>query len=139
MTTQFQFSHSTPRTPCRKRRAVPESRDIHYACQRCTNCCRWPGVVRVDENEITRIAAHVRMGEEEFIARHTRLRPDRCGLSLLEKADASCEWLDGRDCRLQAVKPAQCRAFPNEWNFPGWREKCEAVPSLVRREHPADG
>ena len=111
---------------------MPETHEIHYTCQRCTNCCRWPGVVRVDENEITRIAAHVGMAEDEFIARHTRLRPDRRGLSLLEKSDASCEWLDGRDCRLQSVKPAQCRAFPNEWNFPGWREKCEAVPSLRR-------
>ena len=111
---------------------MPETHEIHYTCQRCTNCCRWPGVVRVDENEITRIAAHVGMAEDEFIARHTRLRPDRRGLSLLEKSDASCEWLDGRDCRLQSVKPAQCRAFPNEWNFPGWREKCEAVPSLKR-------
>jgi Fe-S-cluster containining protein len=46
----------------------------------------------------------------------------------LEKADASCEWLEGRDCRLQSVKPAQCRAFPNDWNFPGWRQVCEAVP-----------
>lgn len=111
---------------------VPGEFAIHYTCQRCSNCCRWPGVVRVDESEIARIAAHVGMAGEEFIARHTRLRPDRRGLSLLEKPDASCEWLDGRDCRLQAVKPAQCRAFPNDWNFPGWREKCDAVPSLVQ-------
>ena len=110
----------------------PQSPDIRYTCQRCTNCCRWPGLVRVGQDEITAIAAHVRMSEDDFIARHTRLRPDRLGLSLLEMADGACEWLDGRDCRLQKVKPAQCRAFPNEWNFPGWREKCEAVPSLVR-------
>jgi len=111
--------------------AVPDAREIRYTCQRCTNCCRWPGFVRIDENEITRIAANLRMSEDAFIERHTRLRPDRRGLSLLEKTDASCEWLDGRDCRLQAVKPAQCRAFPNDWNFPGWRGKCEAVAILV--------
>ena len=110
---------------------MSQSHGVHYTCQRCTNCCRWPGIVRVSQDEITAIAAHVRMNEDDFIARHTRLRPDRLGLSLLEMPDGSCEWLDGRDCRLQKVKPAQCRAFPNEWNFPGWREKCEAVPSLV--------
>jgi Fe-S-cluster containining protein len=87
----------------------------------------------VDENEIIAIAAHLHMAEDEFIQRHTRLRPDRRGLSLVERLDGSCEWLDGRDCRLQAAKPAQCRAFPNDWNFPGWREKCEAVPSIARR------
>jgi len=85
----------------------------------------------VDAGESAAIAAHVGMSEEAFIAQHTRLRPDRRRLSLLELADGTCEWLDGRDCRLQAVKPAQCRAFPNAWNFPGWREKCEAVPSLA--------
>ena len=105
---------------------------IRYVCQRCTNCCRWPGLVKVGRGEIEAIASHVGMSEDEFIQRHTRLRPDRLGLSLLEKEDGSCEWLDGRDCRLQAVKPEQCRAFPNDWNFPGWREKCEATPALVR-------
>lgn len=126
------FSLSTPPPRCRKRRAVPQNPDIHYTCQRCTNCCRWPGVVRVGPDEIAAIAASVRMSEEEFIQCHTRLRPDRLGLSLKEMPDGACEWLDGRDCRLQEVKPAQCRAFPNDWNFPGWREKCEATPVLVR-------
>lgn len=105
---------------------------VRYTCQRCTNCCRWPGVVKVEQDEIAAIAAYVGMTEDAFIQEHTRVRPDRRGLSLLEKEDHSCAWLEGNDCRLQAVKPRQCRAFPNEWNFPGWREKCEAVPSLVR-------
>ena len=109
---------------------MPERFSIRYVCQRCTNCCRWPGVVQVESDEIATIAAFVGMAEEDFVEHHTRLRPDRRGLSLLEKEDSSCVWLEGRDCRLQAVKPRQCRAFPNEWKFPGWREKCEAVPTL---------
>ena len=104
---------------------------IHYVCQRCTNCCTWPGVVKVEPDEIAAIASFVGLTEDVFVERHTRLRPDRRGLSLLERADHSCAWLDGQNCRLQAVKPRQCRAFTNEWNFPGWREKCEAVPTLV--------
>ena len=27
----------------------------------------------------------------------------------------------------EPVKPLQCGGFPNEWNFPGWREVCEAI------------
>ncbi len=111
---------------------MPDTYAIHYTCQRCTNCCRWPGVVKVEPDEIAAIAAHIGMNEGEFIEQHTRLRPDRHGLSLREKSDDSCEWLVGSDCTLQSVKPRQCRAFPNEWNFPGWREKCEAVPSLKK-------
>ena len=89
-------------------------------------------VLRAGKADAKTAVAHVGMGEDEFIQRHTRIRPDRRGLSLLEKEDASCEWLEGSDCTLQSVKPRQCRAFPNDWNFPGWREKCEAVPTLVR-------
>ena len=111
---------------------MPVPLKVHYECQRCTNCCRWPGVVKVEADEIAAIAAHLGMEEQAFIAEHTRLRPNRRGLSLLERDDHTCAWLVGADCALQAVKPRQCRAFPNGWNFPGWRERCEATPSLVR-------
>lgn len=100
----------------------------HYQCVRCGNCCRWPGVVKITDAEISAIARFLGMEETDFIQQHTRLRPTRDGLSLLENPDGSCAFLDGiNTCLLQPVKPAQCRAFPNEWNFPGWRDLCEAV------------
>ena len=106
--------------------------EIHYACQRCTNCCRWPGFVKVGAAEIAAIARHLGLTVEDFIQRFTRLRPERDGLALIDKGEShECIFLDGRDCAIQAVKPVQCAGFPNTWNFPGWREVCEAVPSLV--------
>lgn len=101
---------------------------IFHECQRCTACCRWPGQVRLSDAEISRIAAHLGMGESEFIERHTRLRADRGGLSLLEKPNGECEFLVGHDCAIQPVKPQQCRDFPNLWNFPGFEQVCHAVP-----------
>jgi hypothetical protein len=68
------------------------------------------------------------LSEAEFIARHTRVRPDRNGLSLLEKSNGECEFLVGNDCAIQAVKPQQCRDFPNLWNFPGFEKVCHAIP-----------
>ncbi len=102
-------------------------RKVHYQCQRCANCCRWPGFVKLAEEDIRAIAAHLEMDESEFIQEYTRLRPRRDGLALTDKPNGECIFLDGRDCRIQEVKPSQCRGFPNEWNFPGWREVCEAV------------
>ncbi len=110
--------------------------EIHYECQRCTNCCRWPGFVKVTGAEIGAIARHLGLEEHAFIQHYTRLRPNRDGLALIDKPNGECHFLEGRDCILQAVKPAQCRAFPNAWNFPGWREKCEAVPQLRRAAPP---
>jgi len=109
------------------------SQGVYYQCQRCTNCCRWPGFVRVDEAEITAIAQFVGMGEFDFIQKYTRLRPRRDGLSLIEKPGGECIFLDGNNCAIQEVKPQQCRDFPNKWNFPGWRQVCEAIPVPVAK------
>jgi len=104
---------------------------IYYQCQRCCACCQWPGEVKLLPGEEDRIAAFLGLDVREFIETHTRLQSSRRGLSLLEKEDGSCAFLDGRDCRLQPVKPEQCRGFPNTWNFPGWRELCQAIPVQV--------
>ncbi|MDB6171085.1 MAG: hypothetical protein JWL59_396 [Chthoniobacteraceae bacterium] len=103
---------------------------IYYQCQRCTNCCRWPGFVKVGEEEIAAIARFLGLDDDNFIQRYTRLRPQRDGLALIDKPNGECFFLEGRDCVLQSVKPLQCAGFPNTWNFPGWREVCEAVPEL---------
>ncbi len=68
------------------------------------------------------------IGDEAFIQSHTRLRPERNGLALIDKPNGECIFLDGGNCAIQPVKPSQCRGFPNKWNFPGWRETCEAIP-----------
>jgi len=105
-----------------------------YLCQRCTNCCRWPGLVRINEKEVREIAAFLGCSEYEFVQQYTALRPDRRGLMLLNHPDDSCIFLKGRDCSIQKVKPQQCRDFPNGWNFPGWREVCEAIEILEEDE-----
>ena len=103
---------------------------LYYECQRCTNCCRWPGFVKVGDSEVAALARFLGLTEHDFIQQFTRLRPQRDGLALIDKPNGECVFLEGRDCRVQAVKPAQCAGFPNTWNFPGWRDSCEAVPKL---------
>jgi uncharacterized protein len=99
-----------------------------YLCQRCGNCCRWPGDVIVSETEADAIADHLGMSEVDFVQKFTRLSANRRHLSLIEKEDGACIFLKGENvCRIQPVKPAQCSGFPNTWRFPGWREICEAV------------
>jgi len=104
---------------------------VKYICQRCTNCCRWPGDVRIEEEEIPRISSFLGIHETEFIEHFTRLRTSRRGLSLIEKENHECIMLDGNACRIHPVKPGQCAGFPNTWNFPGWADVCEAIPAAV--------
>ncbi len=104
---------------------------VFYECQRCTACCRWPGQVKLTDTEITRLARFRGLSEFDFIQVYTRLRVDRQGLALLEKPNGECIFLDGGDCVVQAVKPFQCRDFPNRWNFRGFEKVCQAAPRLV--------
>ena len=100
--------------------------DVWYQCDRCTACCKWPGDVRVEHDEIEKIARFLGMETQLFIEKYTRLRTNRTGLSLIEKENHECIMLDGESCRINPVKPEQCRGFPNKWNFPGWQQVCQA-------------
>lgn len=87
--------------------------------------------MKLEPGEAEKIAAFLGIPEVEFFDAHTRLTPDRRHLSLIEKADGSCEFLtvadDGKACcAIEAVKPVQCRDFPEHWNFPHWQKLCGA-------------
>ncbi|MGZ8921420.1 MAG: YkgJ family cysteine cluster protein [Limisphaerales bacterium] len=104
---------------------------VFYACDRCTACCRWPGQVKITAAEITRMASHLHLSEDQFIQDYTRLNTDRSGLALTDQPGGECVFLDGQDCRVNAVKPQQCRNFPNLWNFPGFEEVCRAKKVIL--------
>lgn len=83
--------------------------------------------MKLTDEDISAISAFMALSEEAFIQTYTRLRPSRNGLALIDKPNGECIFLDGRDCAIQPVKPYQCGGFPNQWNFPGWRDVCEAI------------
>ncbi len=103
-----------------------------FKCLRCGACCRWEGPVRIGESEIAGISAFLKISESEFIRDFTVLTHDRHSLSLTESPDGSCFFYDPdiRSCRINPVKPAQCRNFPVRWNFPGWENECAAGKKL---------
>ena len=107
--------------------------DTWYQCDRCTACCKWPGDVRLEDGEVDNIAAFLEMGTADFIEKYTRLRTNRSGLSLIEKKNHECIMLDGDSCKINSVKPEQCRGFPNKWNFPGWQQVCEAKAISMKK------
>ncbi len=99
-----------------------------FQCLRCGACCRVPGYVSLGSGEPEAIAAFLGMDVYAFTTRYTALTADRHGLSLVENGDGSCVFLQsGNACRIQPVKPAQCRGFPFLWRSGTLEKTCAAL------------
>lgn len=106
---------------------------LSFHCTQCGNCCRVPGYVYLREGETEAIAGHLGLDLRVFTDQFTRLTDDRSGLSLVEAGDGACVFL-GEDnrCRIQSVKPHQCREFPERWRFDGFEKICPGVVVELR-------
>lgn len=93
----------------------------------------------MSDEEIASLAAFSGLSEHDFIQRFARLRHDRQGLVLEEKPNGECIFLEGSDCVVQAVKPQQCRDFPNRWSFPGFEKICQAKQIWIDAAPANDG
>lgn len=112
--------------------APKSSSKIAIPCIRCGACCRWEGQVKTTDAEISRIARFLNLSEEAFIATCTVLRQDRTGLAIRMLADGTCIFLDDKnECKIHAVKPAQCKGYPLKWRNPSSEHLCHAVKVLV--------
>ena len=106
-----------------------------HTCIRCAACCRWPGHVLLTQEDIVALASYLGLSQEELIQRYTVLASNRAQLSLAEREDGVCVFLDGNECRVYDARPAQCRDFPSKWSVSGCpaRSREFAVQSLLWR------
>ena len=99
-----------------------------FSCHRCGACCHGPGDVILGADEAERIAAVLGFALYDFTARYTRLLDDRRGLSLTERPDGACIFLQADNtCLIQAAKPEQCRGFPHVWRSERLAAACAAL------------
>tara|TARA_B100000609_G_C17140062_1_gene395039 strand:+ start:56 stop:469 length:414 start_codon:yes stop_codon:yes gene_type:complete len=104
-----------------------------FHCTRCGNCCKWPGTVKLSDQEMEAIAAFLGIEVQTLIDDYMALAPDRRKLTLIEREDGACIFLDQDDrCKIQPVKPQQCKDFPHKWNFEGWEQECPAIKMTSR-------
>lgn len=78
-------------------------------CTKCANCCKTLHPIVLDE-DITRIAAHLKMAEDEFIAAYLE-QDDEEGCYRIKTTP--CPFL-GEDnlCKIYDVRPEKCRGYP---------------------------
>ncbi len=102
-----------------------------FRCRRCGACCRAPGYVALSPGEPEAIAAFLGLDVYAFTGRYARLTLNRRDLSLNEREDGACVFLQSDNtCRIQPVKPEQCRGFPFLWRSPRLEQACAALRHL---------
>ena len=84
---------------------------LRFECTKCGRCCTGaPGSVWVTMKEIAVIAEFLDMDPEEFGHKYLRLVDNR--LSLTERKNFDCVFLEGKKCKIYPVRPKQCGTFP---------------------------
>ena len=82
---------------------------LSFECTRCGDCCRGPGYVWVNREEIANLASFLELTPEAFGRRYLRRVERR--LSLIDNDDGDCIfWENG--CTVYSARPTQCRTFP---------------------------
>ncbi len=108
-----------------------------FQCRRCGACCRVPGYVALEPGEPEVIAAFLGLDVYAFTERYTTLTFNRRNLSLVEQEDGRCVFLlDDNTCRIQPVKPTQCKNFPFLWCSPRLQKTCAALCALKAKNRP---
>lgn len=83
---------------------------ICFECTNCGSCCTGePGIIYVNEEEISVIAEFVDVQREIFVQRC--LYPFQDSYSIQESADGRCIFYEN-GCAIYPVRPMQCRTFP---------------------------
>ena len=77
------------------------------------------------------MAKELDLSSNEFTEKYTKLREQRNGLTLKNNKNGSCVLLKDRSCLVHSTKPKQCKDFPNNWRFKGWRQICDATPKKI--------
>ena len=91
---------------------TPNAFPFDFRCQRSGYCCARPdGFVRVNAEDVTRIAGYLGLSPQAFRSRFVAADGER----LLEHSGGRCIFLEQgqrASCRIHPVRPARCRSWP---------------------------
>lgn len=84
---------------------------LQFSCTCSGHCCSGaPGYVWVNSEEIAALAAELGMTPNAFGKKYLRSVNGR--ISLIEKPDYDCVFLEDKKCTVYNARPVQCRTYP---------------------------
>lgn len=85
---------------------------LRFHCTQCGKCCIGAGVVRLTQEDITRLLTHLNLSREAFLKTYTK-QLGRQTVLLDHPGKDECIFLkDKTTCSIYKNRPKQCRLFP---------------------------
>ncbi len=116
--------------------------EYRFECTLCGQCCRQPGDLFFESDDVRLAAEGLNMSPGEFIDKY--LAPDYDGTLLLSvPQNSACPFLVDSKCSIEEFKPKQCRQYPfwdEMLDAKAWKEEAEHCEGIGRGEpwSPAD-
>ena len=92
-------------------RRLAEEVQEQIDCTVCGNCCKVATAV-VSERDVARLARHLRITTERFVANYTT-EDEEEGRILRREAETGCVFLEGTLCTVYEFRPDACQRFPH--------------------------
>ena len=111
---------------------------LHFTCKPgCRYCCGVePGFVFVSDADVEKLSLFLHLSPKEFIQRYCRKVPmgSISYVSLLERENHDCVFLDSSGCSVYASRPVQCETYPF-WNTivadrESWNREADWCPGI---------
>jgi len=108
---------------------------LRFKCTGCGKCCTGsPGYVNLSQFDLTRLANHFNLTEQEFAKKYVRQIEEDQHALLDRPSSYDCIFLKNNQCSVYEARPTQCRTFPwwihNLRDPEDWEEaskRCEGI------------
>ena len=93
-------------------RRIAEGIQDQIDCTQCGNCCK-TSTTHVSERDIDRLARHLHISAEQFLADYTQPDDEEGGRNLKFTEGSGCVFLEGKICSVYDARPDICQRYPH--------------------------
>ena len=95
-------------------RRIAEGIQEQIDCTQCANCCK-TSTTEITERDIEKLARHLHMAPEQFIADYTMIETDEGQMTRVLKFTEGhgCVFLEGNLCSVYDARPGICPRYPH--------------------------
>lgn len=87
-----------------------EDEALRFECTQCGACCERPGVIYMEDEDIARIAEHLKISVEEV---QSEMLTQEGGLWVIKVTRSrQCRFYVDKKCTIHDIKPLQCKSYP---------------------------